>query len=58
MIIKKLKKANDKGTYSKKILSILNVPFSYNKARYNNLTYEHLFDKNIKLKNEDLNDEK
>lgn len=57
-ILREIMKSLTKKTYSKKILSILNIPFSYNKARYNNLTYEHLFDKNAKREEKDLNDEK
>ena len=35
------------GTYQRNFLKIINLPFAYNMARFNNLTIEDLFNKNI-----------
>ena len=45
MVSKLLYAVEKTGTYSKTLTRILNTPFAYNVARYKNLSYETLFDK-------------
>ena len=45
MVSKLLYAVEKTGTYSKTLTRILNTPFAYNVARYKNLIYETLFDK-------------